>query len=66
MKIIVPGKKLPIHFVPAIFLCQYLPPPKVQVPAKARMLESYGIGIALCPKCKLETMELIATFNGVA
>ncbi|MEO7534946.1 MAG: IS91 family transposase [Ferruginibacter sp.] len=38
------------------------PPPKVQVPAKVRMLESHGIDITLCPKCKLATMELIATF----
>ena len=38
------------------------PPPKVQVPAKVRILEKHGIDINLCPKCKLGTMELLATY----
>ena len=38
------------------------PPPKVQVSAKVRMLEKHGIDITLCPKCKVGTMELLATY----
>ena len=38
------------------------PPPKVQVPAKVRMLEKHGIDITHCPKCKTGTMELLATY----
>jgi len=38
------------------------PPPKVQVPAKVRMMEKHGIDITLCPKCKVGTMELLATY----
>ena len=38
------------------------PPPKVQVPAKVRMLEKHGIDITLCPKCKTGTMELLAIY----
>jgi hypothetical protein len=38
------------------------PPPKVQVPARVRMLEKHGIDITLCPKCKSGSMELLATY----
>lgn len=38
------------------------PPPKVQVPAKVRMLEKHGIDITVCPKCKSGTMELLAIY----
>lgn len=37
------------------------PPPKVQVPASVRMLESFGIDIFKCPKCRHGRMEMIAT-----
>src|SRR5699024_7697459 len=39
------------------------PPPKVQVPASVRMMESFGIDIFQCSKCKLGRMEMVATYR---
>src|SRR5690625_4890905 len=51
--------------IKGIFALLKLPPPpsKVQVPVSVRMMESFGIDIFQCSKCKHGRMEMAATYR---
>jgi hypothetical protein len=39
------------------------PPPKLTVPVATLMMEKHGVVLALCPKCKTNNMETVATYR---
>ena len=39
------------------------PPPKLTVPVATLMMEKHGVDLALCPKCKTDNMETVATYR---
>ena len=39
------------------------PPPKLTVPVATLMMEKHGVDLALCPKCKTNKMETVATYR---
>ncbi|MDP1813271.1 MAG: hypothetical protein Q8K92_02365 [Leadbetterella sp.] len=43
-----------------------LPPATMRLPIYVSIREKYGIDIRICPKCKEQLLELVATHNRTA